>query len=101
MSISDFVSIQLSAAGIEFAGPGKVVQVSNGHFSYKLSPGESVRVLTSEWRKALMRETWMGEPIFEVVPEIVSQAVPEEASDGKRSVAAADAAKGEEVSDAQ
>lgn len=64
---SDFVQVQLSAAGIAFAAGG-AVRISTAHFSYEFKPGTQVRVLTSEWSGALSRERISGETIFELVP---------------------------------
>lgn len=65
---SDFVEIQLSPAGVTFAGKGGVVQIANGHFSYKITATKPVRVLTSEWSRTLSRESFNGQPIFELTP---------------------------------
>jgi hypothetical protein len=62
---SDFVQVQLSAAGIAFAAGGPV-RVSNAHFSYEFSPGVPVRVLTSEWSRMLANETVGGKSILEI-----------------------------------
>jgi len=63
---SDFVEIDLSPAGVTFAGKGGVVKISNGHFSYAVASGKTVRVLTSEWSRVLSKETYAGQPIFQV-----------------------------------
>lgn len=63
---SDFVNVQLSAAGVAFAGAVKQVRISNGHFSYTFTAGTAVRVLTSEWSRVLSRERYQGQPIFEL-----------------------------------
>jgi hypothetical protein len=68
MNPSDFVQAQLSAAGITFAGEGALVRISNGHFSYCFTPGNSVKVLTSEWRRFLSLREYQGKPILEVAP---------------------------------
>lgn len=64
----DFVDIQLSPAGASFAGKGGVVQISNGRFSYKVASGKPVRVLISEWSRTLSKETFNGQPIFQLTP---------------------------------
>jgi len=65
---SDFVQVQLSAAGIAFAGAGATVRIVNGHFSYVFTPGKPVRVLSSEWRRALSLKTVNGKAILELAP---------------------------------
>ena len=62
---SDFVSIQLTAAGAK----GAPVGFANGHFNYEFAAGQPVRVLTSEWARVLSRETIGGGPLFELAPE--------------------------------
>jgi hypothetical protein len=64
---SDFVNVQLSAAGMAFAN-GAPVRIATLHMNYTFAPGKPVRVLTSEWAKALSRETVKGLSIFELVP---------------------------------
>jgi hypothetical protein len=64
---SDFVQIQLTAAGAQFAAKG--LQIANGRFTYKFTPGVPVKVLTSEWAKALSRKRIQGKLLFEEVPK--------------------------------
>jgi hypothetical protein len=68
MNSSDFVQAQLSAAGITFASKGASVRISNGHFSYLFTPGNPVKVLSSEWRRSLSIQAHEGQPILEVAP---------------------------------
>jgi hypothetical protein len=68
---SDFVQIQLTPAGAEFAG--KALQITNGHFAYKFTPGASVKVLTSEWANVLSKKRVKGLLIFEEVPKPEAQ----------------------------
>ena len=67
---SDFVDIQLSAAGIAMVGANGALQITNAHLSYKFTPGVSTRVLTSEWSKMLSRESYQGKSIFELAPVV-------------------------------
>jgi len=66
-TMPDFVQVQLSAAGIAFAGSG-TVRISNGHFNYAFTPGNSVRVLSSEWRRVLSLKNYQGSPILALTP---------------------------------
>ena len=65
---SDFVEIVLSPAGVEMAGDGGYVQISDGHFVYRFTALKPVRVLTSEWRRVLSLKRFSGQPILEVAP---------------------------------
>ena len=65
---SDFVQVQLSAAGVAFAGTGGQVRIANGHFAYLFSATKPVRVLTSEWSRTLSRKTFNGAPILMIAP---------------------------------
>jgi hypothetical protein len=65
---SDFVQVQLSAAGITFAGQGATVRIANAHFSYVFTPGQPVRVLSSEWRRVLSLKTYQGASILALAP---------------------------------
>jgi hypothetical protein len=65
---SDFVDVQLSAAGVAMVGADGSLQITNAHLSYKFTPGASTRVLTSEWSRVLSKELFRGEPIFEIAP---------------------------------
>jgi hypothetical protein len=72
-TVSDFVQVQLSPAGVAFAGPGGSVRVTNGRFDYTFAQGTPVRVLVSEWRKVLSLRSHQGAAIFEAVaaPSVV------------------------------
>lgn len=63
---SDFIDIQLSAAGIAFAGKNGTLQISTGRFSYAFKPGESQRVLVSEWSRTIAQEMFEGKTLFEI-----------------------------------
>lgn len=63
---SDFLSVELSAAGVAFAGEGGVVRISAAHFSYSFAAGKPVRVLTSEWSRTLVKEMHDGQPLLKV-----------------------------------
>jgi len=68
--ISDWVQVQLTDAGREFAGPSGVIHVANGHMQYTFKGTASTRVLRyAEWGKVLSKETFNGQPIFELVPD--------------------------------
>lgn len=62
---SDFVQVQLSAAG----GALAPVHIANGHFSYVFANAAvQQRVLTSEWTRVLSLEKHNGQAIFEIAP---------------------------------
>ena len=63
---SDFVNVQLSAAGVA-AAKGQL-RITAAHLTYVFTPGVPVRVLTSEWNKVLSRERLKGKLIFELAP---------------------------------
>jgi hypothetical protein len=63
----DFVQVQLTAAGIAFAGAGQTLRVCNGHFDYTFTPGNPVKVLISEWSRVLSAQLSNGQPVFELV----------------------------------
>lgn len=62
---SDFVSVQLSPAGLACAN-GKSLRIGTGHLDYKFTGSAAVRVLTSEWSKVLSKQTYKGAAIFVV-----------------------------------
>jgi len=72
----DFVQVQLSAAGISFAGAGAKVTLTNGHYNYAFTPGSPVKVLTSEWSRYLSLKSFEGQPILEVVPTVAVKPAP-------------------------
>jgi hypothetical protein len=86
MNPSDFVQVQLSAAGITFAGEGATVRIANGHYSYFFTPGNPVKVLSSEWRRSLSLKNFQGTPILEVAP---APSLPSAVPAATRSVTAA------------
>jgi hypothetical protein len=65
---SDFVQVQLTAAGIAMAGTDGSVRIANGHFSYVFTAGNAVRVLSSEWRRVLSLKLYQGQAILEIAP---------------------------------
>ncbi len=65
---SDFVNVQLSAAGAAAAGVGGQLRITAAHLTYVFTAGASVRVLTSEWRNVLSKERIKGKLIFELTP---------------------------------
>ena len=69
---SDFVEVQLSAAGLEFAG-GCDLRIATLHMHYTFQPGIPVRVLTSEWSRVLERESWKGQALFELAAEAAEE----------------------------
>jgi hypothetical protein len=77
MAGSDFVDVQLSAAGIAAAGGQKgSLRITAAHLSYQFKPGARVRVLTSEWAKVLSKHKLKGQLIFELAPAIVAGSAP-------------------------
>jgi hypothetical protein len=73
---SDFVQVQLSAAGLNYAGSSATVRIANGHFSYVFTGSNPVRVLSSEWRRVLSLKQYQGQPIFEIAPTAPVAATP-------------------------
>jgi hypothetical protein len=65
-AVSDFVNVQLTAAGVQIAGASGSIQVTAQRLSYKFTPGLTTRVLTSEWTKVLSKETLQGQTLFEL-----------------------------------
>jgi hypothetical protein len=101
----DFVQVQLSATGVAYAGAGAKVVVANGHYAYAFTPGQSVKVLTSEWRSSLSLKMSDGQPIFEVAsgaaktssgrtisPDASHTDAPEQSTKATQTAAAASAA---------
>ena len=74
---SDFVNVQLSAAGAK-VGP---VRVANAHFNYFFEQGKTVRVLTSEWRRVLSQERRGADALLEIAPAPVAPEAPKQAQD--------------------
>jgi hypothetical protein len=74
MNPSDFIDVQLSAAGAAFAGDGATLRIGNGRFNYTFVSGTPVRVLTSEWRLALSHRRHDGAPILEPAPDVPAAA---------------------------
>lgn len=70
---SDFVNVQLTAAGI--AAAGGALRITAHHMSYEFKPGVPVRVLTSEWARVLSSETLRGLNLFELAPVIDASSV--------------------------
>lgn len=66
---SDFVNVQLSAAGAAAAGAKGQLRLLASHIDYTFTPGAPVRVLVSDWTKVLSRETLKGNLIFELAPD--------------------------------
>lgn len=71
---SDFVEVQLSAAGEKLAGAGGTVRIATAHFSYAFMATTPVRVLSSEWRRALSLKTYQGAAILEIVSDTTATA---------------------------
>jgi hypothetical protein len=63
---SDFVNVQLTAAGVQAAGVNGVIQINAHRLSYKFTPGSTTRVLSSEWTKVLSKQMLQGKAIFEL-----------------------------------
>lgn len=92
MTQSDFVNVELSAAGVAFAGKGGVVRITAAHFDYTFAAGKTVRVLTSEWSRSLSKRLVNGKSILQIAvpapqpqPQIQKPQAPEEAApEGKK-----------------
>ena len=65
---SDFVNIELSAAGLAMAGKNGAVRVTNRHMNYLVTAGSNTRVLTSEWSRVLSQQKVGDAQIFQIVP---------------------------------
>jgi hypothetical protein len=85
---SDFVDVQLSAAGVLVAGASGSITVITPHFSYAFTAAGGTRVLTSEWAKTLSKETVNGQKILELTPAVVV-AVPQGAGSALKTEEAA------------
>jgi hypothetical protein len=64
MAESDFYDVRLTAAGAKLAQ----VRVQAAHIDYLFAPGETTRVLTSEWRKLLSCQIVDGHALLEIAP---------------------------------
>ena len=71
---SDFVEVELSAAGVAAAGANGALRITAARMSYEFKPGVPVRVLTSEWAKVLSLETLKGKLLFELAPAATANA---------------------------
>lgn len=78
MAGSDFINIELSAAGLQMAGAGGSVRVTARHMNYEIKAGASVRVLTSEWSLVLSKHFYDGQPVFQASAPKKSAAAQEE-----------------------
>jgi len=70
--ISDFVNVELSTAGVAFAGKAGVVRIASAHMDYTFTAGKPVRVLTSEWSRTLAKHSNGGQPILQVVAPVAA-----------------------------
>jgi hypothetical protein len=70
---SDFVNVQLSAAGAQIAGADKPIRITTPHFSYVFTASGSTRVLASEWARLLSKEKIDGALILQLAPAVVVQ----------------------------
>jgi hypothetical protein len=77
MAGKDFVNVQLTDFGKEFASGGPL-QVHAGNHSFCFAPDE-VKMVTRafEWERVLKTEHVNGHPLFEIVPDI-SELTPEQ-----------------------
>ena len=57
---SDFVDIQLTAAGVKMAGAGATLRIAARHISYTFKVGSTTQVLTSEWTKFFSKQLYQG-----------------------------------------
>lgn len=65
MAGNDFYDVQLSAAGAKLGQ----VRVTGTHIDYVFKPGQTTRVLTSEWRNILSRQVRNGQRVLEIAPK--------------------------------
>ena len=63
---SDFIDIELSAAGMAMAGAGGTVRIASRHLSYTFKAGAAIAVLTSEWTRFFSKQTYQGAAIFQL-----------------------------------
>lgn len=69
---SDFVDVQLTPAGEEFAGPSGVLRFSNSRFEYTFTKGQTTRVVIPyEWSHVLSKMLFKGQPVFAAAPAAV------------------------------
>ena len=81
MAGSDFINIELSAAGLKMVGPDGAVRVTMRHIDYTVKANEPARVLTSEWNRVLSLQQFEGEAIFQpTAPKAQETAVTTEAA---------------------
>lgn len=83
MAGSDFVDVQLTEAGVAFAG-GSTLRINVGRRAFAFEPGAPLRVERSyEWGGVLSRQfTPVGEPTFELAPAApASKSSPEPAQE--------------------
>lgn len=76
MAGTDFVDVQLSDAGVAQVGQAGALRITVGPMSYLFTPGQRVRVLSSEWSKVLSREKRKGQTLFVLSPPIVQGTAP-------------------------
>ena len=66
---SDFVQVQMSEAGIAFAGTGGTIRVENSRSHFVFTAGKPLRVVKSyEWGYLATQKNADGKPLFELVP---------------------------------
>jgi hypothetical protein len=77
MAGEDFITIQLSAAGVEFAGAGGVVAIRNSRREFEFHAGQPQKVLRAyEWSHILSPMMVGADPMFDVAPAVGSVALP-------------------------
>jgi hypothetical protein len=66
----DFITIQLTQAGLQMAGEAGVVGWANGRRHFEFRAGEPQEVeLSYDWLHLLRHEMFAGEPILEPVKD--------------------------------
>src|SRR5208282_1066067 len=77
MAGTDFVEVQLSAAGVKMAGASGTVGVHNGRRDFVFKAGVPQKVLAAyEWSHVLAPTLYQGQPVFELAPAAGSAAIP-------------------------
>lgn len=70
MPPEDFVDVKLSPAGEALAAG--CMRIHGGNYEYCFLPGESQRLSAGEFAARLAPARHNGEPVFEVVPEVMT-----------------------------
>jgi hypothetical protein len=69
MAGEEFVQVQMSAAGVAYAGVGGVIRAENSRSHFAFVAGEAQRVVRGyEWGYLRDLKDAAGKPLFEIVP---------------------------------